>query len=174
MGEHRILMAAPKFEIGRVYAKPLLGDPLQGMDLNRAMRMLQRTLLKRIRDKIQQSAFSFRAKKALAKSLSIKLKPSSLVILTKHPAWFPLVEGQRKGQMSWLTKAKSPIPIVTESGEVIFRTANARTTREGKWVHPGREPSKFIDKAKKEARAVVKDKLAKELKKQIRMGWARS
>lgn len=166
-------MASPRFEISRIYAKPLLGDPFQGTDLNRAMRMLQRTLLKRIRDKIQQSAFSLRAKKALAKSISIKLKPSSLVIVTKHPAWFPLVEGQRKKQMSWLTKAKSPIPIVTESGETIFRTSNARTTRDGKWVHPGREPSRFIDKAKKEARAVVKDKLARELKKQIQMGWVK-
>lgn len=162
------------FEVGRVYSKPLLGDPMDGVDLDKAMRRLHRALLKRIRDKIQASAFSMRAKKALAKSISIKMKPKSLLILAKHPAWFPLVEGQKKGQMTWLTKAKAPIPIVTESGEVIFRSANARTMQNGKWIHPGREPVKFIDKAKKEARAVVKDRLVKDLQKQIKMGWVRN
>lgn len=162
------------FEVGRVYSKPVFGDPLGGVDLDKEMRKLQRTLLKRIRDKIQASAFSLRAKKALAKSLSIKMKPKSLLILAKHPAWFPLVEGQKKGQMTWLTKAKAPIPIVTESGEVIFRSANARTMRNGKWVHPGRDPMRFMDKAKKEARAAVKDRLVKGLQKQIKMGWVKN
>lgn len=166
-------MSSPKFEIGRVYAKPLLGDPFAGMDLGRVMHMLQRTMLKRIRDRIQQSAFSERAKSALAKSLSIKLKPSSLVVLAKHPAWYPLVEGQRKKQMTWLSKARVPIPIITETGELIFRSANARTMRNGKWMHPGREPSNFVEKAKKEAREVVKAKIARELKKQIQKGWVK-
>jgi len=166
-------MVKPNFEIGRVYAKPLLGDPFVGMNLGRVMLMLQRTMLKSIRDRIQQSAFSERAKSALAKSLSIKLKPSSLVVIAKHPAWYPLVEGQRKKQMTWLSKARVPIPIITENGELIFRSANARTMRNGKWMHPGREPSNFVEKAKKEAREVVKAKIARELKKQIQKGWVK-
>ncbi len=166
-------MSSSRFEIARVYSKPMLGDPFYRTDLDRAMRMLHRDLLKRIRGKIEQSAFSLRAKRALSKSLSIKLHPKSLVVYAKHPAWFPLVEGRRKGQMTWLTKAKSPIPIVTETGETIFRSANAKTMQNGKWIHPGHDPARFMDKAKKEAREFVKTKLVQELQKQIKMGWSR-
>lgn len=76
--------------------------------------------------------------------------------------------GQKTGQMRWLRRSPTPIPIVLDSGEVIFRTASARSMNDGKWMHPGRKPSRIVDLARKDARKIVLDKIKKELRKQFR------
>ncbi len=168
-------MAAPSFIATRVYLKPLLPTrPLRNLDLDYVLRRAKRDLLRRVKGKLLQTTFSDRAKKALAEKIRIEIKPSSLRIVSNHPAFAPLLRGQKSGQMTWLTKARRPIPIITESGELIFRNATARSMANGHWFHPGRKPSDFVDKAKAESRAFLKQRLREDLKKQVRAAWGRA
>jgi len=168
------------FIAARVYMKPLLPtQPLRGLDIDTVLNKSKRDLLRRIRARLLQAPFSMAARKALSRALKVEIKPSSLQVTVNHPAFRPLVDGQQKQQMRWLTKAVRPIPILLDSGKLIFRNATAKSMRQnsfGKkgWVHPGRPPSDFVDKAKAESRAFLKEKLRKELTKQLKTGWARA
>jgi hypothetical protein len=159
--------AGLKYKVTSVYKKPLEVAELQDRD---PLDRFKRELSKRLKSELQQEAFSSEAKRALGKAIRIETKPHSLQVVARHPAWRPLVEGQKKEQMTWLVKSKAPIPIITEKGELIFRSATPRSMKNGSWVHPGREPSHFVDRAKKQARKYVKDKMAKELAKVIARG----
>lgn len=164
-----------QFIATRMYLTPLLpANPLRGVDIQVSLRRAKRDLLRRVRAQLLQTTFSIKAKKALAKAIEVRLKPSSIQVISKHPAFAPLVRGQKKGQMKWLTKARAPIPIITENGELIFRSATAKSMANGRWVHPGRKPSDFIEKAKKESREFMRARLAAELKQQLRMAWSRT
>jgi hypothetical protein len=164
---------APKIIAARVYLKPLLPDSFKG-DVDLILKQTKNELLKRMRARIAGSAFSRRAKKALSKAVKVEVKPSSIVMTVNHPAFEPLINGQRKQKMKWLLKAKRPIPIITDDGQLIFRTASAKSmgTR-NRWVHPGRPPSDLVETAKKDAREAIKAKLEKELRKQLRASWSR-
>jgi hypothetical protein len=161
-------MAEP-FIATRVYLKPLLPNKqaLSGSKMEAVLRQTKTELMRRVKAKLYETAFSRRAKKSLAKFIKIQVKPSSLQVTSTHPAFGPLVMGQKKQQMRWLRKAKRPIPIILDTGELIFRNATARSMKNGKWKHPGRPPSDFIDRAKSEAREFIKAQLKKEMKKQI-------
>jgi len=162
-------MAAPKIRIKGMYLKPLVPPgAVENLDVKSALRRLKREILKQLRTHILQSTYSDAAKKALAKSIVVETKPSSLVIYSKHPAWKPLINGQKSEQMTWLTKARAPIPIITETGEMIFRTATAKSMKDGKWYHPGRESSDIVDKARKKTKELISGRLVKEFQKQIR------
>lgn len=147
--------------LGTIYGKPLV----KGLDQApaRALQLLKTDVLRRIRQKLIQSTFSDRAKKSLARALSVKIGPSSLTIEAKHPAFALMLKGQHKGQMKWLRRARVPIPIITETGELIFRSATARSMRNKKWMHPGRPPYDFVEKAKVEAKAQIRKRILKEL-----------
>lgn len=160
--------AGVAFKVSSIYRKPLLPPGYQNLDTAEPLRMIHRRLLRQIRSELKQETFSDRAKIALSKAISVHIRANSLDIVVKHPAWRPLVEGQRRQQMTWLVKAKAPIPIVTEEGELIFRTATPQSMRDGRWVHPGRKPSHFVDRAKYVVRTKVKDLLAKEVARQLR------
>jgi len=152
----------------RVYLKPLLPDSFEE-DANQVLKQTKNALLKRMRSRIAGSAFSSRAKRALSKAVKVEVKASSLVMTVNHPAFEPLVKGQSKGKMKWLLKAKRPIPIITDDGELIFRTASARSMGTKKrWVHPGRPPSDIVETAKKDAREAIKARLEKEMVKKLR------
>jgi hypothetical protein len=142
---------------------------LQGfeMDPDAILRKLKADMLRRMRRKLLQETFSKEAVKALSKALTIQVRGSSLLITAKHPAWFPLVEGRRSGPMRWLAKARAPIPIITESGKIIFRSATARSLQDGRWRHPGRQKSHFYDRAREEAREFLRTKLAGEFRQQL-------
>ena len=146
-----------------------------------AMRIARRDLMRRLKRKLTQTTFSDRAKVAFAKALRIETKPASLVVTVNHPAFGPLVRGQRKRQMTWLKRARRPIPIITETGKLIFRSAHARSLtwtqgpatgpnvgKKRGWRHPGREPNDFVEQAKAEARDFLKEKLKKELVAEVR------
>jgi len=169
-----------KYITARVMMRPLLPDGLD-IDMSAALGKARRELLRRIKKKLTQSTYSARAKISLAKSIKIEVKPASLVITTNHPAWEPLVLGQRRKQMKWLKKARRPIPIITETGKLIFRSAHARSLtwtqgpmtgpnvrRKRGWLHPGRKPADFMERAKEEARTFLRDKFKQELAKQVR------
>jgi hypothetical protein len=134
-------------------------------------------LMRKLKIKLEGTAFSQRAKIALAKAMKIQILPASLLVTIDHPAFPSLVkDGRKNAQMIWLTKAKRPIPIALESGKIIFRNATARSMaaaqdgpNKGKpgWVHPGRKPTDFVGVAKEESRKYLKAKFAKEIKKQV-------
>jgi hypothetical protein len=157
----------PRRNVGGLYGKPLLGTDIQ-QDPEKALRRLKSELQRRLKSTLMLTAFSAKAKKRIAESLQIKILPSSLRITTNFKGFFPLVKGQKTDQMTWLTKAKSPIPIVLDSGEVIFRNATPQSMQNGSWWHPGRDSSDFVSKAKKETRKFVKARLQKEMMKQLK------
>jgi hypothetical protein len=160
---------APVTRITRVNIKPLLPPGFENdLNVERAIRKIEREILKQLRDKITQEAFSDRAKAALRNALKIVVGPRSVTVTTNHPAFKPLLEGQEAGQMTWLTKAKAPIPIVLDDGTLIFRSATPRSMKNGSWYHPGRPKTTVIQRAKAEARDLVKKRVIKELRRQIR------
>jgi len=161
-------MAVP-FIASRVYLKPLLSKELSAADAMTVLKKSKTDLLRRIRAKLKsQTVFSARAKRALSEAISIQVMASSLRVIANHPGFAPLVYGQRKGQMKWLKKARRPIPIITEDGNLIFRSATAKSMKDGKWVHPGRPPTDFVTRAKDESKAFLKEKFRAELHQILR------
>ena len=160
----------------RVYVKPLLpaGRDSFEIEIAKVIKRTKRDLFKRIKAELQQEVFSDKAKKALAKAITIEVKPSSLRITANHPAFRPLVEGQTTEQMTWLRKARRPIPIITEGGKMIFRSATAKSMKDGKWQHPGRRPSTFIERAKKTSREHIKKKLRAEMTRELKKALSRA
>lgn len=138
------------------------------LDVDGTLKLLSKQILQKVRAHIKQSAFSLRARRRLDKALKIELKPNSVMLVAVDPLWNYLVGGRKQRQMSWLSKATKPIPIVTESGDVIFRSATAKSMADGKWVFPGRQPLNLLDRAVKESREVIKKKLAKEMVKNLK------
>lgn len=154
--------------VGRMNLKPVLGTNLQA-DPMKVLRTLKSELHKRIKHKIEESNFSRRAKIAFSQAVQIRIQPKSLLIITDHPGFMPMVKGQKSEQMRWLVKARAPIPIITDQGELIFRSATPRSMADGKWIHPGRPATTFIERAKKEAREFVRQKITKQIVAQIRL-----
>lgn len=162
----RKAFAAPELTVKRSYSRGLTADP--SYDVEAALDKLSGEILKRIRSRIKQTAYSDGAKKRLSKALSTRIKAASLQVVVKDPLWGYLVNGQRRQQMAWLRKATAPIPIVTESGKVIFRSATAKSLSDGRWVHPGRKPLDLVDSAIREARTVIKKRITREIASQLR------
>ncbi len=154
----------------RIYMKPLLpGQGLQ-IDLDRIMVAGKRALLRRLKGKLlQQTAFTPRAKAALAAAVQVQIKKSSLQVTSDHPAFMPLITGQEKRQMTWLTKARGPIPIITDTGQLIFRNATPASMERGAWWHPGRAPTNYVDKAKELTRKFMRDRVMKDLERNLRL-----
>lgn len=158
-----------KPEVARVNLKSVVSES----DLNRisaesVLKGLQQSLLKRIRSKIAEGAFSERARKALLNGVMVKVGPNSVTIVATHPAFKPLIEGRKPRQMTWLTKARKPIPIVLDDGTVIFRSATPRSMKNGSWYHPGHEPTGIIETVRAEAKAAIKQRVKADLKKQFK------
>ena len=159
----------PKVEVTRINLRPLVSpQELEKVNPVKVLKSLKREVLKQIRQEILQETFTPEAKKALARGVDVKVGPSSITVIAKHPAFRPLLEGQRRQQMRWLTKAKRPIPIVTDSGEVVFRNATPRSMENGSWYHPGRQPTTVLERAKKKTKQVVRERVGKELRKRLR------
>jgi len=148
---------------GSIYGKPLV----RGLDETpeKALKRVKFSVLARLRSKLLQSTFSERAKKAFAKAVQIETGPSSLTIISNHPGFTNMMRGRKQAQMKWLVKARAPIPIITETGELIFRSATPKSMADGKWIHPGRPPYDFVDKAKEEAKLQIRKAMLAEVKK---------
>ena len=166
-----------QYKVTAVYGKPLFNEkqvvlldpgPLQDLKLQQALKTLSRSILMRIRVGIMQTAYSAAARMMLAKSVSVIVRNNSIQVTAKHPAFRALIMGQRKQQMTWLMTAKAPIPIVTETGQVIFRSATPRSMADGRWIHPGRKSMGIVEKARAEAREAVKKRLVAEIRAVLR------
>lgn len=152
--------------IATVYGGPLVrGLKTSPED---ALRRLKSEVLRRVRSKLMQSTFSDRAKKSFSRALSVEIGPSSLTLVAKHPAFQFMIKGRAKRQMSWLVKARAPIPIITETGELIFRWATPRSMANGSWIHPGRAPFDFVDKAMAEAKLAIKQRILEEIRRTVK------
>jgi len=161
-------MFAPNI-VTHIKYKPLIPKgELERFDSQKVLKSLRREVLKEIKKKILQEPFSQAAKKALLDGFRITTGARSITIEATDPRFRYLLEGRRNRQMTWLTKARVPIPIITDSGDVIFRSASPRSMKNGSWYHPGKAPSKVIDKAREAAREVIKRRLRAQLKKHLR------
>lgn len=162
-------MFAPGINVARVNLKPLVRPyDLENINPERVIKRLRREIIKQLKLQIQQETFSPAAKRKLLECFEVKVGPRSATVVAKHPAFRAILEGQKKGQMTWLTKAKKPIPIITDDGELIFRSATPKSMSNGKWVHPGREPTTVIEKTRKIARETLKKSIKKEIAQQLR------
>jgi hypothetical protein len=168
-------MFAPGLNVARVNLKPLVRPyDLEQISPERVLKRLRQEIMKQLKLQIQQETFSPAAKAMLLRSFETKIGPRSVTVVAKHPAFRPLLEGQEQGQMKWLKKSKRPIPIVTDSGELIFRSATAKSMDDGRWIHPGREPTTVIEKTREIARETLKKHIKKELAQQLRAAMARA
>lgn len=165
-------MVSPRKRVAGVYAKPILNSTDLRVDPRAVLTRLKRELNRRLKQKLETAvvypAYSEAAKKRIAQSLQIRIRKNSLIVTTNFPGFFPFVKGQKAHQMTWLTKAPRPIPIVLDSGKVIFRNATWNSMQNQSWWHPGYRPTNFVDKAKKEAKKFLKERLTKEFIRQLR------
>ena len=176
MGKHRVLnmFVFPGVKVTRMNLKPLLPErALASFNPARFLKEIEQEMLKGIKNNIRQEAFSPEAKRRLARGFQIKQGPSSITVIAKDPAFRPLLEGQRPGQMRWLVKARAPIPIVLDSGELIFRSATPRSMDNGSWYHPGRRPTTVLERAKEEVRKVMKKRAKQLMQQQLRAAMRR-
>jgi hypothetical protein len=163
-----MIAVPPKF-VARINFKPLVPiEELERINPERVLKSIRNEVLKALRASIMQEPLSPAARKALSRGIKTKLGPKSLTVMATHPAFIPLLKGQKREQMTWLTKSPTPIPIVLDDGTVIFRSATAKSMKDGKWVHPGHEPTTVIERARREARRIVKKRIKKELQRQLR------
>ncbi len=164
----------PNVKVFRVNLRPLLTpEEWERVNPTRVLQTLRQAILKRLKDNILQETFSPAAKRALAEGMRARLGPNSVTVVAVHTAFRPLLEGQKAGQMAWLTKAKAPIPIVTDEGELIFRSATPKSMANGSWYHPGRAKTGVLERARAEARDVVRKRVRKDIVRQLRVGLSR-
>lgn len=109
-----------------------------------------------LRSAIMESVFSPEAKAKLLRSFEVKVEDDNVTVVATDPAFKALLEGQRKQQMRWLTKAGAPIPIETPNG-LIWRWATHASMMRGSWVHPGRPKTDVVSKAKAAASGLIRD-----------------
>lgn len=165
----------PGVKVTRINLVPLLPPgTLENFNPRRVLKALDREVTKTIRNKILQSTFSHRAKMALAQGFKIRHDASSITVVAVHPGFRPLLEGRRNRQMKWLVKAQAPIPIITDTGELIFRSATPRSMENGSWYHPQRKATTVLQKARVEARKVIMARMAKVMRRQVRLALARA
>jgi hypothetical protein len=165
----------PNVKVARINLKPLLPPgALEKVNVPRLLKSVQRQIVKQLQSRILQSTFSHRAKTALCNGFEIRRGPHSITVVAKHPAFRPLLEGRKHQQMRWLVKAQRPIPIITHEGKLIFRNATPRSMENGSWYHPQRKPTTILEKARVETRKVIMARLAKEFRREIRIGLAKA
>lgn len=162
-------MFAPGLKMARINMAPLLPDrALARFNPAKFLKEVERELIERIRRNILQEAFSAEAKKRLARGFRVHAGAKSVTVVALDPAFRPLLEGRKRQQMTWLVKARAPIPIVTDTGELIFRTATRHSMAAGKWQHPGSEPTTVIERARAEVREHMKARAKKLMQQQLR------
>jgi hypothetical protein len=168
------MFAYPNIKVTRVNLLPLLPPgTLEKVSPERILKMVRREVLKQVQSKLFQSTLSHRAKVALKNGFEVQRRPRSVVVVAKHPAFRPLLEGRHQRQMRWLVKATRPIPIITDTGKLIFRSATPRSMDNGSWYHPPRQSTGVLEKARDEARKVIKKRLKEVFLREMRAGMAR-
>lgn len=158
----------PTKKVRSVYGKPLLSDLPESNRVEsvkqEALERVGKAAIKAIQKEIRRSSWN-RSPRNLLNSFTYEVKGSSVRISSDHPATEYLNRGVKPHQMTYLTKAERPIPIITETGELIFRYATDQSMRDGKWQHPGFKGKHFLERGVEAAREEVKSELASAYKK---------
>jgi hypothetical protein len=161
------------WSIGAIYGKPLTDsarkylsdDAAWAVSAEVALRMFVNSFIQRLHSGMKQAGFSAKARAFLAGVMKIETRASSIKIQATHPAFKALLQGQKRKQMTYLQKARAPIPIITETGKLIFRSATAKSMKDGRWIHPGRKPSGVVERAMTEAKTAIKAAIQREIRK---------
>jgi hypothetical protein len=168
-------MFGPGLKIARINMGPLLPERmLSKFDPVKFWKEVERQLISHIRANIRQEVFSAAARKRLNTGFRIEMGPNSVTVVATDPAFRPLLQGQKRQQMRWLVKAQAPIPIITDEGELIFRSATPASMANGSWWHPGRKPTTVIERARDAVREHMKGQAKKLVQQQLRAAMRRS
>lgn len=145
-----------------VYGKPLLGDIPDEHQIeklkNEALERAGKYAVEEVKKEIKRSSWN-RKPNDLIDSFSYEVKGSTMIIKSDHPATKYVDKGVKPHQMIYLEKAKRPIPIITDSGDVIFRTPSSQSMKDGGWQHPGFKGKHFLDRGVEKARERVKKEM---------------
>lgn len=125
-----------------------------------------RIIKKAITDEIKRASFR-KTPTRLIKSFEVNVDKDRVEVTSDHPASEYLNRGVARYQMRHLTKSSSPIPIIKDTGEVIFRAASSKTMRDGKWYHPGIKGKHFLDKGIKRGKEALKEEAVKAFKQEF-------
>lgn len=112
------------------------------------------TALREVKAEIRRTAFKS-VPSDLLSSFESEVRGGQIIIRSSHPAASYLNNGVKAYQMTHLTKARRPIPIVTDNGQVVFRTATQASMRSGAWKHPGFEGKNFIERGAQRALKII-------------------
>lgn len=110
------------------------------------LRSLGLHLQAHVREEIYTSKWSSpKAAHSVARSIHFELGTDYVILYTTKPYIEYHNDGVKKQQMTWLTKAKKPIPL-RRNGATIFRWATPASMARGSWWHPGIVPKKFVER----------------------------
>lgn len=160
---------ADRFKLRGIYGKPLTkGSPLEDDgDRSALLDATGKEAINAIQKEISRYTFK-RSPSDLLKSFTYEVKgKSTLIIKSGHPAAKYLDKGVKPYQMTHLVKATRPIPIITDKGELIFRTATKKGMQAGKWKHPGIQARNFLDRGIDAARQTIKDQISSDVKNAV-------
>jgi hypothetical protein len=161
-------MGKGKYRLRGIYGKPLVkGTPLEDeADRTKLLEETGREAIKEVQKEI--SRLSFKGQPTdLLNSFTYEVEgKSTLVLSSDHPAAKYLNRGVKPHQMKYLEGAT--VPIVTDDGEVKFRTATPKSMRDGKWQHPGIKGKHFLERGVEKAREKIKQKVAEDIKERIK------
>ena len=94
-------------------------------------------------------------------------REGNLKVTSNHPAAEYLNRGVKPHPMTYLEDAKRPIPIITSSGQVIYRKPSSSIGQDGSWQHPGFKGKHFLDRGKEKAQKAFKDEVSKAYKEAL-------
>jgi len=153
---------------GKVFLKDLPDEKEIDAQVKRMMDRLGKVAVKAFQQEVRRSSWN-NTPDNLLNSFSYEVKPDgTLKVSSDHPAALYLNKGVQGGQMKYLQNASRPIPIITESGEVVFRTPSFQTMRDGKWRHPGISGKHFMDRGQERAEKAVKEEVLNLYKEMFR------
>lgn len=127
-----------------------------------ALRKASKAAERAFKREISKSSWNASPKR-LMDSIEVEVTREGIQISSDHPAFQYLNAGVRAHSMDYLTKADKPIPIITKSGEVIYRTATEKSLREGSWRHPGIEGKHFLERGREAAAKAVRKEITASL-----------
>lgn len=154
-----------------VYGKPLVKGIPSDADVDaakeEALERAGKYAVEEIQREIKRSSWNNKPTRLLD-SFDYEVSGSTMVIKSDHPAAKYLNKDVQPHQMIYLERAKRPIPIITDDGEVIYRTASSQSMADGSWQHPGIKGKHFLDRGVEKARERVKEELVKEYQDLVR------
>lgn len=164
------------FRVRAIYGRPLVKRAVDEKTIGKvkkaALEIIGDEAIEQIKKEIRESSWKG-SPNALLESFEYEVQESQIIIRSDHPAAKYIDKGVEAYQMTHLTKASKPIPIITDQGALIFRWATEQSMDDGKWHHPGIKGKNFVErgveqarkKVKNEVRTYVKDEMVGELKR---------